>query len=67
MKKLFLLALLTPSLALASNWQCVNHNPIITCNTWRMPVPHGWLVSTDNGDEDIAMTFVPDEQHDWKL
>lgn len=52
----------------ASNWQCVNRNPgVPTCNTWRMQVPHGWLVSTDNGDNDIAMIFYPDKNHEWKI
>lgn len=35
----------------ASSWECINRNGFIpTCNTWRWPVPHGWLVSVDNNE-----------------
>ncbi len=68
MKKLILVLAMLPSLCLADKWQCINHQPMsINCNTWRWEVPGGWLVSTDNGDQDIAMTFYPDSQHEWKI
>lgn len=52
----------------ASGWECINRNAALipTCNTWRWPVPHGWMVSTDNADHGAAMTFIPDETHEWK-
>ena len=66
MKKLIALLLLIPSVSFASGWQCVNRQ--LTCNTWRWAVPHGWLVSTDNGADGhgIAMVFYSDENHEWK-
>ena len=65
MRKLIFLLLLVPSISFAK-WECINHQKWGTCNTWRWEVPHGWLVSTDNGDDGIAMTFIPDEKHEWK-
>jgi hypothetical protein len=69
--KLKLLAfLLMPSLAFGSGWECINRT-LGACNTWRMTVPKGWIVTSDNsaggGEHSYAMTFVPDEQHEWKI
>lgn len=50
----------------ASGWECINRNGVIpTCNTWRMMVPHGWLVSVDNNDHGAALTYYPDDGHVW--
>lgn len=66
--KLLLLALLFPIISYASGWECINRNGfVLTCNTWRWSVPHGWLVSVDNNDHGAAVTFVPDEWHNWKI
>lgn len=66
MKKLILLFLLTTN-CFASHWECINRNGVVpTCNTWRWEVPGGWLVSTDNGDRHVAVTFFPDQKHEWK-
>jgi len=36
--------------------------------TERMEVPLGWLVRSYNiEDETVAITYVPDPQHEWKL
>lgn len=70
MKKILLTVwlLIYSGLALASNWECINRNGFPpTCNTWRWQVPSGWLVSTDNGDDHISVTFVPDENHNWRV
>ncbi len=65
-KALFALIVITASSSIfASSWECVSRN-IAICNTWRMEVPHGWLVSTDNSNEDIAITYYPDPDHEWK-
>jgi hypothetical protein len=66
MKIYFLLFLLLPSLSFSAYWQCINRNKVITtCNTWRMKVPRGWIVSVDNDDRGASVTFVPDEDHEW--
>ena len=60
--------LLMSTSSFASGWECINRNGLVpSCNTWRWPVPHGWLVSSDNDDHGAAITFVPDEDHSWKL
>ena len=52
----------------ASDWTCINKQ-IGFCNTWRMKVPQGWIVASDNSstgsDEGYAMIFVPDQSHEW--
>ncbi len=66
MKKLICLFLLSTN-CIASNWQCINGSLI--CNTWRMAVPNGWLVASDNpagGEDGYAMVFVSDSNHEWK-
>ncbi len=66
--KLLALLLLIPSICFADHWECINRNGLIpTCNTWRWQIPGGWLVSCDNGDKHIAVTFVPDATHEWKV
>ena len=68
MKKLLLsIMLLASAQCYADNtWHCISR--IVTCHTWRMEVPHGWLVSGDNGnDAHYALTFFPDEKHEWKI
>lgn len=37
--------------------------------TYRMNVIGGWLVKTETYDvnDALAMTFVPDPNHEWKL
>lgn len=67
MKKLLLFATLIPCLASASSWECINRNATMSCNTWRMSVPGGWVITTDNNDKDIAAAFVPDPSHFWKI
>lgn len=69
MKKLLLTLLIIPSLSFASSWECINHH-MAMCNTWRMSVPTGYLVASDNsltgGEHGYAMVFVPDQSHEWK-
>lgn len=66
MKRFLLLMLLTTSCQAAS-WECVSR--MVTCHTWRMSVPNGWIVASDNsaggGEHGYAMTFVPDQTHAW--
>lgn len=66
MKKIiFLLSLiLTSSCFSLGKWECIDRN--ITCHTWRMEVPEGWVVSGDSS-EGYAMTFVPDKNHSWNI
>ena len=68
MKKLLILLLLTSNVY-ASTWECLNRN-VGFCNTWRMNVPNGWIVASDNaasgGEHGYAMVFVPDTGHTWK-
>ena len=47
-------------------WECINTN-FGMCNTWRMKVPHGWIVEGDHDDHTLAMIFYPDETHEWRL
>ena len=69
MKYLLLTLLLIPTLCLASDWQCINRS-VGMCNTWKMFIPQGWIVASDNsstgGAHGYAMVFIPDINHDWK-
>lgn len=70
MKKLLLLLLLSSN-CYAANWICINR-AAISCNTWRLEIPEGYLVASDNdattgGEHAYAMVFVPDVDHKWKL
>lgn len=64
-----LLMLVSVNVFAGSSWECVGR--MITCHTWRMAVPQGWIVSGDNsaggGEHGYAMTYVPDENHEWKI
>lgn len=68
MKRFILLMLLVGN-CYASSWECTNR--VVFCHTWRMAVPHGWIVSGDNSaggsEHTYAMVFVPDEEHTWRL
>lgn len=68
MKKLLILLLLSSS-CYAAKWECIASFGM--CHTWRMSTPEGWIVAGDNstsgGEYGYAMTFVPDEKHEWKL
>lgn len=66
MKKLILILLFITNNCLASNWECINRG-LLGCNTWRMPVIHGWIVEGDHDESTLAMAFVPDEKHEWRL
>jgi hypothetical protein len=70
MKKLLLTLLILPSLSFAGGWECINRTALI-CNTWRMQVPTGWIVSNDNsaggGVHGYGMVFVPDTAHEWRV
>lgn len=67
-KRILCLLLLTTACQAAS-WECVSR--MVTCHTWRMEVPGGWIVSGDNsaggGEHGYAMTYMPDVSHQWKL
>lgn len=67
MRRLMLLLLLAGS-AHAASWECINRTAMF-CNTWRMQVPAGWIVGSDNsatgGEHGYAMVFVPDVEHKW--
>lgn len=61
--------LLFSATSYAASWECINR-VMASCNTWRMEVPTGWVVASDNtngGEHGYAMTFVPDPEHKWKL
>lgn len=64
---IFLFFLLVNSVS-ASPWECINR-PLMSCNTWRMSVPGGWIVGADNVNDEhtFAMTFFPDPKHEWSL
>ncbi len=67
-KYLLIILILSINTAYALNkWECVNRG--ITCNTWRLWVPPGWIVSGDItiGQYGYAMTYFPDPEHIWKL
>jgi hypothetical protein len=63
---IFVLFMLCISIANASVWRCINR-AIISCNTWIMWVPGGWVVEGDNINDEhtLAMTYVPDAKHEW--
>lgn len=66
MKKLLFL-LLFPIVANAAQWNCVTSS-YMTCNTWRLEVPTGWIVSSIGfGEHSYAMVVVPDQNHEWKI
>ena len=67
MKKLLLVFLMLPALALADKWECVNEIQGSGCYTWRMSVPAGWIIGgiTMRKDTTYSMTFVPDARHEW--
>lgn len=64
---ILLILFICVSIANASVWECINR-PIVSCNTWRMPVPGGWVIEGDNINDEhtLAMTYVPDQNHEWK-
>lgn len=66
LKFIFLFIILCQT-AQAACWECINRD--IFCNTWRMPVPNGWIIVTEvnNTNEDYPMIFVPDIKHEWAL
>jgi hypothetical protein len=63
------LALIFSMSAYADNWKCINR-AVGFCNTWRMQIPMGWLVASDNGatggEHGYAMIYIPDPEHTWK-
>lgn len=63
MRKLFLILMLLSTSCVASPWECIDSG--VLCGTWRMKVPHGWLVKVAGAG--TAITFFEDETHDWKL
>lgn len=67
MKKLILLLLISTN-CFAADWHCISRT-MLSCHTWRMSIPQGWIVSSDNtggGDQHgYAMVFVPDATHTW--
>ncbi len=42
-------------------WEAVNDD------TFRMSVPGGWLVNTDNSGEGAGLCFLPDPKNEWLL
>jgi|GEM_PF-6493526 len=71
MKKLLLPILLVLSINsyAGSKWECIDRS-LLSCHTWRMIVPTGWVVASDNSATEIpyyAITFVPDAKHEWKV
>lgn len=70
MNKLLLFFILFSSSVYASNWECINKS-VGFCNTWRMEIPEGYIVASDNsatgGEHGYGMVFVPDEKHQWKV
>lgn len=69
MKKIIVLIMfLLSSQCFSASWECIDR--VIQCHTWRMKVPQGWIVASDNdasgGEHGYAMTFVPDINHEWK-
>jgi hypothetical protein len=68
LKKIALLGLLLSQSVFATDWECTNR--VVTCHTWRMQVPEGWIVASENtvgSGDGYAITFVPDKKHEWKL
>lgn len=55
--------------AFSAKWECINKAAMM-CNTWRMSVPTGWIVASDNssagGEHGYGLVFVPDSKHEWK-
>ncbi len=68
MKKLILLFLLSSN-CFAASWHCISSMGF--CHTWRMEVPGGWIVASDNsaggGEHGYAMVFTPDAEHKWAV
>lgn len=70
MKRFILLILFTTN-CYANYWETIrpktqdNSEWSLSIGTfWRMSVPHGWLIK--NSDTS-AITFYPDEKHEWKI
>lgn len=70
MRKLLLVLLLFPSLALAGlSCEEIEINPIDNGISWELErcwVPEGWLVM-NGGYQKGGITFYPDKEHKWKL
>lgn len=67
MKKLFLLLFFISQFSYASNWECINRWMGLTCHTWKMRTPTGWIVGSESYDKgEYALTFVPDPNHEWR-
>lgn len=67
-KIIFLVLVLSFNTSYAwGKWECVDR--VITCHTWRLPVPQGWVVASDapTDEHGYAMTYVPDLNHEWKI
>jgi len=65
MNKLLLIFLLLCQPIHAASWDCI-HRSSGMCDTWKMWVTYGWIVSSDNSGNTYAMVFVPDAKHEWK-
>lgn len=52
-------------------WVCIDkYSNTSPCYTWRMAVPHGWVIATDDRNTykgGYSTVFVPDENHEWKV
>lgn len=67
LKKVILLMMISIN-CYADNWICINRSALM-CNTWKMSIPQGYLVASDNmatgGEHGYAMVFVSDINHSW--
>ena len=48
-----------------SPWQTITSSRHLI-DSYRMPVPHGWLVLA-RLSTGTSMSYIPDEKHEWKL
>lgn len=68
MRKIVLILLIAANTSFAmGKWECVYR--MVTCHTWRLWTSQGWVVSGDitTDEHGYAMTYVPDQNHEWKL
>lgn len=67
MRKILILTLLVcVSSCYALQRECIGDKGWGSCEFYRWSVPHGWLVTTGLSSQ-AGITFVPDENHEWKL
>lgn len=61
--KILLLLMLLPAICWSQpKWEVVHCTVSEYPCTYRMKIPHGWLIYADRG-----VAYYPDEKHEWRI